>query len=69
MSSYRVICAACGTTNRIPAEKEGVAGRCGQCQAVLPLLFYRPQPLTTGTFDAFVRNYPGPVLAEFWAGW
>lgn len=69
MSSYLVTCGACGTANRIPAEKEGVAGRCGNCRAALPPLYVHPRPLTEKTFDAFVRGYPGPVLAEFWAPW
>lgn len=69
MASYLVKCAACGKGNRIPAAKEGVAGRCGSCRALLPPLYYQPQPLTERTFDAFVRAYPGPVLADFWAPW
>jgi hypothetical protein len=69
MSSYLVTCTACGTANRIPAEKEGVAGRCGNCRAVLPQLYVRPHPLTERSFDEFVRNFQGPVLVEFWAPW
>lgn len=69
MSTYTVTCNACGTTNRIPAEKEGKVGRCGRCHAALPPLFHQPQPLTDRTFDDFVKSYPGPLLAEFWAPW
>ena len=69
MPSYTITCPSCGTGNRIPADKEGVAGRCGNCQTTLPPLYYHPQPLTDQTFDAFVKNYSGPVLAEFWAPW
>jgi thioredoxin 2 len=36
---------------------------------MLPQLYRHPQQLTDQTFDAFVENYPGPVLAEFWAPW
>jgi len=67
--SYLVHCPSCGTANRIPAAKEGLAGRCGQCRAKLPPLYYQPQPLTERSFDEFVRAYPGPILAEFWAPW
>ncbi len=67
--SYLVHCPSCGTANRIPADRQGVAGRCGHCRATLPPLYYQPQPLTERTFDPFVRSYPGPVLAEFWAPW
>lgn len=69
MSSYLISCPVCGKTNRVPAEKEGVAGRCGSCRAVLPPLYHQPRPLTERTFDAFVGGYPGPVVAEFWAPW
>lgn len=69
MSAYVVKCQSCGKGNRIPGEKEGVAGRCGSCRAVLPPLYHQPQILTERTFDAFVNRYPGPVLVEFWAPW
>lgn len=69
MDSHIVTCNACGTANRIPAEKEGVRGRCGSCRAELPPLYSRPQPLSDSSFDPFIAAYPGPVLAEFWAPW
>lgn len=69
MSSYTVSCRQCGTANRIPADKEGKTGRCGQCHAALPPLYRSPRPLTESTFDDFLARYPGPVLAEFWAPW
>jgi len=69
MTDYRVTCPACGKSNRIPADREGVAGRCGNCRAQLPPLYYQPQVLNEGNFDGFVRSYNGPILAEFWAPW
>jgi DNA-directed RNA polymerase subunit RPC12/RpoP len=69
MSSYLVKCAACGTSNRIPAEKEGVPGRCGNCGSALPALYFRPQHITDQSFEAFSAGYHGPVIAEFWAPW
>ena len=67
--SYLVHCTSCGTANRIPADKEGLSGRCGHCRTSLPPLYYQPHPLTEGNFDDFIRAYHGPVLAEFWAPW
>ena len=67
MSSYIVTCSSCGTANRIPADKQGRAGRCGSCHATLPPLYYQPQALGERTFDVFIQSYHGPVLAEFWA--
>lgn len=69
MSTYGVTCNFCGTKNKVPAEKEGKHGRCGNCHKELPPMYYRPQPLSESTFDAFVNGYIGLVLAEFWAPW
>ena len=69
MPSFLVKCRSCGVSNRIPAEKEGVAGHCGHCKATLPALYWRPQLLTDNSFDAFIAGYDGLVLAEFWAPW
>lgn len=69
MAFYIVTCSACGTNNRIPAEKEGGKGRCGKCGAELARLYCRPQQMTDSNFDGFITNYQGPVLAEFWAPW
>jgi thioredoxin 2 len=69
MSTFVVICNFCGTANRVPAEQEGKNGRCGNCHKDLPQMYYRPQHLDERTFDTFIKNYSGPVLAEFWAPW
>lgn len=68
-TSYTMRCPSCGTVNRLPSDKEGVSGRCGACQAQLPVLHARPIPLDDASFDAFVADYGMPVLAEFWAPW
>jgi thioredoxin 2 len=69
MSTYQVTCTSCGSANRIPAEKEGLAGRCGNCHAQLPPLYLSPQQMSDGSFDNFVAHYKGPIIAEFWAPW
>jgi thioredoxin 2 len=69
MNRYIVTCPSCGSSNRIPADKEGLRGRCGACRAALPPLYSHPQPLSDISFDSFVSGYPGPVLVEFWAPW
>lgn len=69
MTIYLVNCPACGSINRIPADREGLQGRCGACRTALPPLYRHPRPLTDSSFDDFVGFYPGPVLAEFWAPW
>jgi thioredoxin 2 len=69
MPSYDVTCDFCGIKNRVPAEKEGKQGRCGNCHKELPPMYYRPHQLTERTFDSFVNGYGRLVLAEFWAPW
>lgn len=64
MPTYVVTCNFCGTANRIPAEKEGKSGRCGNCHKELPPMYYRPQHLNEHTFDTFIKTYSGPVLAD-----
>jgi thioredoxin 2 len=66
-ASYLMACPSCGTSNRIPADKEGLHGRCGNCKAALPPLYCHPQQVTDRAFDTFITSYPNPVLAEFWA--
>jgi predicted Zn finger-like uncharacterized protein len=66
---FLVTCPHCGTANRVPASREGQAGRCGNCQTTLPMLHTTPVPLTDRSFDPFLNAFPGPVLAEFWAPW
>jgi thioredoxin 2 len=68
-SQVIVTCPSCGSGNRIPADREGMRGRCGSCQTALPPMYRTPQQLNTGTFDTFLGSYSGPVLAEFWAPW
>ena len=36
MGSHIVRCPECGAANRIPADKISVAGKCGNCHALLP---------------------------------
>jgi len=68
-TSIVITCPSCGSGNRIPPEKEGKHGRCGNCQAALPLMYRSPHQLDSGSFETFLANYSGPVLAEFWAPW
>ena len=68
-SPYLVKCRSCGASNRIPAEKEGVPGHCGNCRASLQALYWQPQQVTDKSFDDFLAGFDGPVLAEFWAPW
>src|SRR5262245_1436294 len=61
-------CAACGRSNRIPAEHLADTGRCGACKAVIPPV---DQPIDADPeiFDSVVQTARVPVLVDFWAAW
>ncbi|HVL36272.1 MAG TPA: thioredoxin TrxC [Burkholderiales bacterium] len=67
MEMLHVACGACGTANRVPAERLGDAPSCGRCKA--PLLDGRPVSLDERSFDAFLARNDLPVLVDFWAQW
>ena len=71
MSDARLVrCPACGTTNRVPADKiaRGLAPRCGRCRT--PLLAHTgPTTVTDATFAAEIERSPLPVLVDAWAPW
>jgi thioredoxin 2 len=62
-------CAACGATNRVPADKlaRGLQPVCGRCKA--PLAPTRPVDVTDATFADQVERSPVPVLVDMWAPW
>jgi len=61
-------CAACGKSNRVPANHLADVGKCGACKAALPPLA-EPVPADTAAFDDIVKNAKVPVLVDFWAAW
>jgi len=64
-----VRCIECGTLNRVPGERTGQKGRCGQCGAGLPEASAtgRVFDVTDTEFHDSVIDSPVPVLLEFWA--
>lgn len=61
-----IICPACATANRVPAERIG-AGRCGRCKS--PLFAAEPVVLSAANFDAHAAKSDIPLLVDFWAAW
>src|SRR3954469_21661127 len=61
-------CRACGTKNRIPAERLADTGRCGKCKQPLPAVG-EPIAADTALFDEIVSAARVPVLVDFWAEW
>jgi thioredoxin 2 len=69
MDTLMIVCPACGTTNRVPADKvaQGLAPVCGKCKSPLPA--GKPQPITDASFAQDVERSPVPVLVDAWAPW
>lgn len=63
-------CPACGTTNRVPADKlsQGRQAVCGQCKQPLSLAV-EPLTVTDANFAVEVERSPVPVLLDLWAPW
>ena len=62
-----IACAACGATNRVPAERLADDPTCGRCGAAL--LDGQPVELTDANFDAVTAKTELPVVVDFWAPW
>ncbi len=60
-------CPACGTTNRVPAERLHGGPVCGHCKA--PLMSAAPVALDDAALPAFLARTELPVLVDFWAAW
>ena len=60
-------CPHCGTGNRMPAERRGQGGKCGNCGQ--RLFTGHPIELDRGNFDRHAGADDLPLLVDFWAEW
>ena len=65
--SVHIACAACGTTNRVPAARLTQEPTCGRCGAAL--LPGEPVELTDQNFEAVATRTELPLVVDFWAPW
>jgi thioredoxin 2 len=68
MTQPRIVaCPTCAKLNRVPAEKLGAGGTCGNCHGKL----FQAQPvvLTSANFAAHAEKSEIPLLVDFWASW
>ncbi len=65
--TLRVVCDACLSENRFPAERTGEEPKCGKCGK--PLLDAKPAQLDEASFDTYVGRTALPVLVDYWAPW
>ncbi len=66
-SPIHVVCAHCGTKNRLAAGRAADHPVCGRCGA--ELLAGVPVELTDANFDAVTAGTELPVVVDFWAPW
>ena len=62
-----VVCAHCGTKNRIAGNRLADQPQCGRCGHAL--LDGAPVELTDSNFDAVTAGTELPVVVDFWAPW
>jgi thioredoxin 2 len=65
--TMHLVCAACGSVNRVAEEHLDREPTCGRCKA--ELLAPRPVALTDASFPKFIERTELPVLVDFWAKW
>lgn len=63
----RVVCTACGSANRLPAEREAMDASCGNCGA--PLFSGKPSDVEGPLFERQVGKSTIPVVVDVWAPW
>jgi thioredoxin 2 len=62
-----IVCPACRTGNRVPAERIGDGAKCGKCGQ--PLFTGHPVELDAAGFERHVAANDIPVIVDFWAPW
>ena len=63
----QLVCAACGTKNRVPEERLQHDPLCGRSGAAL--MTAKPVALDDASFARFVEGTELPVLVDYWAEW
>ena len=66
-AAIHIVCPACASVNRLPAERLSAGPKCGKCKG---LLFEgKPVELTNATFQTHISRSDIPVVVDFWAAW
>lgn len=61
-------CSQCGIKNRIPADKQHLKPKCGQCKAAIDMKNYTvPVELDDNVFADFIKQAPLPVMVDFFS--
>jgi thioredoxin 2 len=67
MPLLHIVCPACGSINRVPAEKLQAGGKCGKCHE--PLFQGKPVALSQADLEQHLAHSDIPLLVDFWAAW
>jgi thioredoxin 2 len=62
-----VVCGHCSAINRVPADREASAAKCGKCGAAV--FSGKPVNLSSASFDRHISRSDIPVVVDFWADW
>lgn len=65
--TVQVVCPHCDAVNRLPAERDARAAKCGRCK--LALFTGHPAALTGERFLKHLASSSVPLIVDFWAGW
>ncbi len=68
MNSIVIACSNCGTKNRIPADKQHLGPKCGNCKAAMSLGGSAvPVELNDSDFQGFINQAAKPVMVDFFS--
>ena len=63
-----VACSSCGTKNRIPADKQHLGPKCGNCKNAISLAGTAvPVELDDSSFSGFISQVKKPVMVDFFS--
>lgn len=66
-SPLQIVCASCGTKNRLARTKRNDQPVCGKCGKLV--LSIKPIVGSDNNFNRYVTNNGLPVVVDFWASW
>jgi thioredoxin 2 len=62
-----IVCGNCGRINRVVADRDAMAARCGACHQ--PLFTGHPIEVDEAGFERHVARSDIPLLVDVWAPW
>lgn len=65
--TLHLVCASCGSVNRVPQARLDDDPKCGRCRG--SVLADHPIDLSSANFRRHVESNELPVVVDFWAPW